>query len=226
MQAELIVTVIVGSFAKFGKHMESFYDLLASVDKLGILFDIPMERQDGMLAIDRSVPAKVELNAVSYGWPGQSAVIDGITAQIETGGALAILGEGGAGKSTLIDLLYGLRSPTVGHLTIDGFDPRDIRPDILRSRIALVRDNEVFHATVEENIHLHREGIMATDVRDTLAAIGTVGARTSIAGWLRNATCQQWCAVVGHAMSDAGYNESRDRQTWPTVSGRHFGCVG
>ena len=42
--AELIVAVILGSFAKLGKDLESFYDLMASVDKLGSLFDLPVER--------------------------------------------------------------------------------------------------------------------------------------------------------------------------------------
>jgi len=44
--AELIVTVILGSFAKLGKDLESYYDLMASVDKLGKLFDLPVERFD------------------------------------------------------------------------------------------------------------------------------------------------------------------------------------
>ncbi len=170
--AELIVTVIVGSFAKFGKHMESFYDLLASIDKLGALFDIQTERQDGMLAIDRSIPAKVELNAVCYSWPDQPLVINDISAEIEPGESVAVLGSAGTGKSTLLDLIGGLRGPTAGHLTIDGFDPRDLRPDVLRSRIAVARGHEVFHSTVEENVHLHREGVTATDVRDVLGALG------------------------------------------------------
>lgn len=170
--AELIVTVIVGSFAKFGKHMESFYDLLASVDKLGVLFDIHTERQDGMLAINRATPANVELNAVSYSWPDQPSVIDGISAEIEAGDSVAVLGRAGTGKSTLLDLISGFRSPTAGHLTIDGFDPRDLRPDVLRSRIALARGDEVFHSTVEENVHLHREGVTATEVRDVLDGVG------------------------------------------------------
>ncbi|MFP5501064.1 MAG: ABC transporter ATP-binding protein, partial [Candidatus Sericytochromatia bacterium] len=41
--AEFIVTVIVGGFAKFGKQLETFYDLLAAVDKLGELTDLPLE---------------------------------------------------------------------------------------------------------------------------------------------------------------------------------------
>ena len=44
--AELIVAAIVGSFAKLGKHLENFYDLLASVEKLGHLFDLPTEPHD------------------------------------------------------------------------------------------------------------------------------------------------------------------------------------
>ena len=170
--AELIVTVIVGSFAKFGKHMESFYDLLASVDKLGVLFDLRTERQDGMLAINRSAPARLALSGATYAWPGQPAVIDGLDTSIEMGDSVAVLGGAGTGKSTLLDLIYGLRCPTAGHIEIDGFDPRDLRPDVLRSRIAMARGGEVFHATVAENIHLHREGITATDVREALNQVG------------------------------------------------------
>jgi putative ABC transport system ATP-binding protein len=170
--AELIVTVIVGAFAKFGKHMESFYDLLASVDKLGVLFDIRTERQDGMLAINLSAPAKVELNSVCYAWPNQPRVIDDLSVQVEIGDSLALLGGAGVGKSTLIDLLCGFRHPTAGHLMIDGLNPRDLRPDVLRRRIAWARGTEVFHSTVEENVHLHREGVTTTDVREVLDAIG------------------------------------------------------
>jgi ABC-type bacteriocin/lantibiotic exporter with double-glycine peptidase domain len=68
--------------------------------------------------------------------------------------------------------MYGLRSPTAGHLTVDGCDPGDMRPDVLRARVALVRGTEMFHATIEENIHLHREDVSATDVRDVLRALG------------------------------------------------------
>jgi len=170
--AELIVTVIVGSFARFGKYMESFYDLLASVDKLGLLFDMPTEREDGTLVADRSTPARIELNAIGYSRPTQPSLIENLTDEIQTRETVALLGGAGSGKSTLMDILYGLRSPTAGHLTIDSYDPRDLRPDILRNRVALVRDIEVFHSTLAENIHLHREGVTASDVRVTLDSVG------------------------------------------------------
>jgi len=174
--AELIVTVIVGSFAKFGKHMESFYDLLAAVDKLGFIFDIRTERPDGMLAYENAEPADLELKRLSYAWPSQPAVLNSLTHRVEAGENVALMGGPGTGKSTLLDLIYGLRSPTSGHLMIDGFDPRDWRPDVLRARVALARGGEVFHSTIEENVHMHREGVTATSVRDVLSEIGLLGA--------------------------------------------------
>ncbi len=179
--AELIVTVIVGSFAKLGKHMESFYDLLASVDKLGVLFDIPTEREDGLLAIDRVTPGEytidrgqvsMRFDAVRFAWPGSPAVIRGLSAEVSPGDRIAIWGLAGSGKSTLVDMIGGLRDPSSGHLTIDGFNPRDIRPDVLRRRVATVRGGEVFHGTVEENVHLHRADVSATDDHEVMDALG------------------------------------------------------
>ena len=170
--AELIVTVIVGSFAKFGKHMESFYDLLASVDKLGVLFDLPTERQDGILALETAGPANVEMNMVSYGWATSPKVIESVSAQIESGDRIVVFGGAGTGKSTLLDLIAGQRCPTSGQLTLDDFDPRDLRPDLLKSRVALARGDEIFHSTVEENVHMHREGITTINVRDVLKSLG------------------------------------------------------
>jgi ABC-type bacteriocin/lantibiotic exporter with double-glycine peptidase domain len=169
--AELIVTVIVGSFAKFGKYMESFYDLLASVDKLGVMFDLRMERQDGVLSSVRDKPAALELSSVQCSMPA-SATLGPVDCRIEGGEHVAVCGPAGCGKSTLLDLIYGVRRCDSGHLTIDDIDPRDLRPDVLRGRVALARGVEIFHATIEENVHMHRDGITTSDVRSALAAVG------------------------------------------------------
>lgn len=174
--AELIVTTIVGGFAKFGKHMESYYDLLASVDKLGAIIDLPTEREDGMLTVERKGPVEVNLNAVAYSFVGRKAALAEVSAVIPEGARIAIVGDSGSGKSTLMDVIRGARMPAGGHVTIDGFDPRDLRPDVLSGHVAIVRGPEVFHATIEENIHLHREDITASNVRDVLSGIGLFAA--------------------------------------------------
>ncbi|MCA9177627.1 MAG: ABC transporter ATP-binding protein [Planctomycetales bacterium] len=170
--AELIVTVIVRAFAKFGKHMESFYDLLASTDKLGALFDLQTERSDGMLSADNAGSSVLAIRSLQYGWPDQAALIDDLTVELKAGEHAAVLGGSGTGKSTLLELIYGIRRPKEGLLMVDGFQPGDLRPDVLRSHVALARSGEIFQGTIEENVHLHREDVTSGDIRSALEGVG------------------------------------------------------
>lgn len=169
--AELIVMMIVGSFAKLGKHMESFYDMLAGVDKLGYLFDLPVEAHDKLFHLRDDMPARLTVDHVSYRYPTATAV-SGLSLDVEPGERIAITGPDGCGKSTVIDLLSGLRHPQSGHVEVDGIDIREVRPDSLREHIALARGIEIFNGTIAENVHLHRPQINARDIRDALEAVG------------------------------------------------------
>ena len=170
--AELIVTVIVGSFAKLGKHLETFYDMLAAVDKLGLLFDLPIERDDGQQSLHSEGPAAVQLRNVAYARGGGVSRLKPVTLDIPAGERVVLTGSSGTGKSLLLELLFGMRLPTSGHVAIDGVDLRDVQPDALRRRVALVRDIEVFSGSVAENIHLERGTVSARDVRAALEAVG------------------------------------------------------
>lgn len=166
--AELIVAVIVGSVAKLGKHMESFYDLLAAVDKLGQLFDLDIEPSDGDLSGTSSGPAAVELARMAC----TTDSLETIDWKLDPGELVAVVGDAGSGKSRLCDVIYGLRSPEFGHLTIDGCDPRDLRPDVLRRRVALARDVEFFEGTIAQNVHLERPSVSSQEVHTVLDRLG------------------------------------------------------
>jgi ABC-type bacteriocin/lantibiotic exporter with double-glycine peptidase domain len=176
--AELIVTVIVGSFAKMGKHLETFYDLLASVDKLGYLFDLPTERHDKLFHLRADVPAEVAVRQVSYSYGGQEGhgheVLHDVSFEIKPGECVALTGPSASGKSTIVDLLSGVRQPASGHLELDGIDLRELRADSLREHLAVSRSIEIFHGTIDENVHLNRPHVSAQDVREALAAVGLV----------------------------------------------------
>ncbi|MCA8996962.1 MAG: ABC transporter ATP-binding protein, partial [Planctomycetaceae bacterium] len=172
--AELIVTVIVGSFAKLGKHMEGYYDLLASIDKLGTLFDLPIEPQDGLLVEPSGTGARLLVSDVVTVDDHGKPVISHLTLNVVSREHLVIRGPSGSGKSQLLDLLFGLRSPTSGYLMIDGYDPRDLRPDSLRKLVSLVRNNEVFQGSIAKNVHLERPDISISDVRETLHDVGLI----------------------------------------------------
>ncbi|MBL8819519.1 MAG: ATP-binding cassette domain-containing protein [Planctomyces sp.] len=170
--SELIVAVVVTSFAKMGKHIEGFYDLMASIDKLGHLFDLPVEKNDGLLVLPRGNGAMLEIDQVSYTYPSGRTPLYLGHVRVSSGARVAIVGPSGYGKSTLLDLFYGLRNPTSGRITIHGTDPRDLRPDVLRRHVALVRDHEIFSGTILENVHLERPEVGLQDARLAIEAVG------------------------------------------------------
>ena len=170
--AELIVTVIVGSFAKMGKFMESFYDVMASVDKLGHLFDLKMERQDGLLQGIGDLPARVVYSHVEHGDAHHGQLFSNFELEVAAGERLMLVGDSGSGKSLLLDFLYGLRIPDAGHVTINGLEPENLRHDVLRRQVALVREAEIVLGTVAENVHLERPDISTMDVQQALVDVG------------------------------------------------------
>jgi ABC-type bacteriocin/lantibiotic exporter with double-glycine peptidase domain len=170
--AEIVVSSVVASFTKLGKQLESWYDLLAAVDKLGQLLDLPLERSDGAVHEARTHGAAVTMRNVSFRYDDHlPLVLHNFNLEIQPGERVALLGPNGAGKSTVIDLLFGLRTPTSGFIAIDGEDLRSLRLDSLRQHIAVVKGLEIFEGTVIENVRMGREELTLADIRQALARV-------------------------------------------------------
>ncbi|MBK9166617.1 MAG: ATP-binding cassette domain-containing protein [Bryobacterales bacterium] len=170
--AELVVTMVVGGLSKFAKKLETFYDMLAALDKLGHLIDLPLEQSGGERLPASPFPARLTLDKVKFGYPGKGPVLNGVSLEVAPGERVGLIGTLGSGKSSLVDLLYGLRSPQSGSIQIDGHDFRDLSVEDLRSHIVVVRSNEVFEGTVAENLRIGREHLSAADLWRALRAVG------------------------------------------------------
>lgn len=174
--SELIVGAIVASVAKLGKHLESWYDALAAVDKLGYLADLPIEDEGGELPAACGGPAAVRGERVSFAYDTARPVLQGLSFDIEGGARVAIVGAAGDGASTLLDLLYGLRPVREGMLLVDGIDTRHWPPAALRESVALVRGQEIVDGTIVDNVRLGRASISLEQVRHALEAVGLMQA--------------------------------------------------
>lgn len=172
--AELMVTAIVGAFAKFGKHLEAFYDLMASMDELGELLDVPIERESGEILLSGSKSATLTLRNVRL--KSQSDASDSLTFSIPTRARVLLVGPPASGKSLLLESLLGLHDLSDGYVEINGFDLREIRLDDLRSRVGLVQEPEIIEGTVFENLALGRQGIDIGSARAALEKVGLLDA--------------------------------------------------
>ena len=171
--AELMVTTIAGSFAKLGKHLEGYYDLMASVNKLGMLFDVPIESPRGEIQHRLTHPAALRLSDLSYVYlSSHHPVFSGLNVVLPPGDSLAVIGPPGSGKSTLAELLFALRKPTGGRIEWDGIDIRELELESLRDQIGFVQNLEIFEGTIVENLRAGRYELSLEEVRRALDQVG------------------------------------------------------
>lgn len=175
--AELVVALVLTGFTKFGKHLETFYDLMAAVDKLGILTDLEVEPATGhAFPPERERAMAIELRQVSGGPDPRTSVLHQVNWSISAGERIGLVGPAGAGKSFLIDLLYGARTPSSGFIEYDGIDLRGVDLAALRSQVAVIRQPELFEGTLLENLTLSPDAVLSLDVRDALKRVGLLEA--------------------------------------------------
>lgn len=178
--SEIIVSGVVAALAKFGKHLESLYDLLASLDKLGHLLDIGLEPLDNPLSLPARSPQtrepglRVQLHQVNLGYPEQDLLLRNLDLAIDPGQSVAIVAPPGAGKSLLCEALYGLVPIHSGLLELDSLSVRDLYLPSLRQHVVLLRGDasEIFTGTIEENILCGRSDASPAELRSALIAVG------------------------------------------------------
>ncbi|AFL87477.1 ABC-type bacteriocin/lantibiotic exporter with N-terminal double-glycine peptidase domain [Terriglobus roseus DSM 18391] len=168
---ELVVGMVVYGFTKLNKSLESFYDLSAAVDELGYLEDLPVERELGSHVLEAKPAASVQLSGVEYCYEAGTNLLRGLNLYVGAGEKVAVQGALGSGKSTLLDLISSLRTPTAGHIEIDGQDYRELRLDSLRTQVVLVRRAEIFAGTLLENLTLGA-AVDNRQIRNVLEQVG------------------------------------------------------
>ena len=173
--AELVVSVAVGSFAKFSKSLETFYDLQAAIDKLEHLTGLPLERVGGESTGHGEVPAALDLQDVTFAYDSQNPVIRNLSLDVPPGAKIAIHGRGAAGKSTLLDLIFALREPDGGRIVFNGVDLRHVSLSSFRQQVMLVRGTEILPGTVFTNVAMGTSA-STEQVREALAAAGVLRA--------------------------------------------------
>ena len=115
----------------------------------------------------------IEFRDVSFRYPdGEDLVLEHFSLKIPFGTNLAIVGETGAGKSTLANLICRFYEPTEGVMLVDGRDARERSQLWLRSGIACVLQTpHLFSGTIRENLLYGNPGASEEDIREALRLV-------------------------------------------------------
>jgi len=172
--AELIVALIVASVAKLGKYAETYYDLMSGAEKLGLLTDLPLEREGGEALTDGGSGIAVRVNGVDR--VAHRTLPTPADWHVAAGERVAVVGPPGSGKTTLFEMLCGLREPGHGIVEMDGIDLRGLSLERMREQVVLVEGSGIFTGTIAENVRVGRTHLSPGDVREVLRVVGLLGA--------------------------------------------------
>jgi ABC-type bacteriocin/lantibiotic exporter with double-glycine peptidase domain len=171
--AEIVVVTVLAGVEKLVLSLSVIYDMLTSVEKAGLVADLPLDpvgtselpgRDDGLL---------VEARDVRYTYRGGGSAVQGVSLRIERGQTVALTGYQGAGRSTLLRLLGGLLENYEGTLLFDGRNVRELDRETLRGRIGQVMSlTDLFDGTVQENVAVGRPDIDEAAVVEALGQVG------------------------------------------------------
>ena len=115
-------------------------------------------------------PARVEFESISFSYQSDRNILQNVSFTIEPGQKLAIVGASGAGKSTIVKLLFRFYDPTAGRILIDGQDITDVTQQSLRSVIGIVpQDTVLFNDSLFENVRYGRPDATDVEVEEAIA---------------------------------------------------------
>ena len=142
------------------KIMASVQTSLAGAERVFEILDLPEEkvREGQKELID--FKGKIEFQDVCFSYPSRAKmVLDKINLTVNKSEVIAIVGMSGAGKTTLVDLLFRFFDVTSGKILIDGEDIQNFKLSSLRSHLALVtQETFLFNDTILNNISFGKEG--------------------------------------------------------------------
>jgi ATP-binding cassette, subfamily B, bacterial len=184
----------VGVLATFLLYLQRFFDPLQDVSQFYNTFQSAasgLEKISGVLEQEPAVPEpawpvplprreaasvaegrRVRFESVTFGYR-DNLVLPGLELDIPAGQTVALVGETGAGKTTVARLLGRFYDPRSGRITLDGTDLRQLPDPVLRTEaIVITQENFLFEGSVADNIRLGRPDASDADVHRAARMIG------------------------------------------------------
>ena len=138
---------ISNAFSSAQRGLASGERILELIDNQTLIKDKPNAIQI------KNFGSSIKVQNIGFSYEGNIEVLKNINFTLQKGKTIALVGSSGGGKSTVADLIPRFYDPTVGQITIDGFDLKDVSQHSLRKLMGIVTQEAVlFNDTIFNNI--------------------------------------------------------------------------
>lgn len=161
--------MLFGPFVVLGRNWDVIQNGMIAIERSEKILSLPEERYvpDGAVVIP-GIRGDVEFRRVAFRYgKKQNVVLDDVSFRVKAGQSVALVGESGVGKTTLIDLISLYHRATSGRILVDGHDITSLDLRVLRGNIAVVpQEILLFNDTAKNNIRYGRFGATDAEVAD------------------------------------------------------------
>lgn len=161
--AEIIILLIMAAVEKLVLSLETIYDVLTALEKIGQVTDLELDETTGMVLRRENYEKGLDvgLKDATFYYPGsETPILKSLTLSVGKGEKMMVTGPNGAGKSTLLHVLSGLYDIQEGELSYNGFTRGNLDLEHLRSIIGdYFAEEQLFEGTLLENITMGRKDV-------------------------------------------------------------------
>ncbi|MCT4629812.1 peptidase domain-containing ABC transporter [Winogradskyella sp.] len=171
--AEIIILLVIASVEKLILGLESFYDVLTSLEKMGQVVDKKLEPQEG-IKVDTVERFKIELENLTYSVPNkEKPILKDLSITIKPSSRVLVQGPSGAGKSTLLRIISGIVQPTEGRIFVNDESLKNLHLNNYRSCLGLSLAEETpFEGSIKENLTLANKSITNEEINKAIEVVG------------------------------------------------------
>lgn len=145
--------MVFGPFTTIARNWQTIQNGIVNIQETEKILQLETEPYETEGSIKLDVKGDIDFENVFFQYEEGKQVLEDISFSIKGGNVIALVGESGVGKSTLIDLISAYHFPTKGEVLIDGYDIKKVNLKKLRQQIAVVPQEVVlFNDTIKMNI--------------------------------------------------------------------------
>ncbi len=158
--------MIFGPFIVLGQNWQTIQNGMVAITRAeDVIARMPEEYEPEGAVTLTALRGEVVFHSVHFTYEHGKEILSGVTFHVQPGQKIALVGESGAGKTTIIDLLSGFYFPDRGSISVDGTDIRQLNLNAYRARIGVVpQEPTLFNDTVGANIRYGNTGKSEADM--------------------------------------------------------------
>jgi ABC-type bacteriocin/lantibiotic exporter with double-glycine peptidase domain len=172
--AEIIIILILNSIEKLIRTIDTIYDVLTALEKIGYITDLELDKDKGIAIIDNDNAVSINAIDINFKFPDETnKIFNDLSFEILPNEKVIITGKSGSGKTLLLQIIAGVYPVEEGELYINDIPFVNYDKDSLNGAIGIsFPTNQLFEGTFRENITMGKKKVSEKEILEVTKILG------------------------------------------------------